>query len=70
MVSPMVQMLHGQLGGLTDWNSALKLGFDAAAEQWHPWLSSQVRLPACLPDGRILAQCSTCTDVLLPCTAS
>ena len=42
----LLQMLHGQLGGITDWNSALKLGFDAAAEQYHPWLISQVRLLA------------------------
>ncbi len=35
-------MLHG-LGGLTDWNNALKLGFDPGHEAYPEWLLSQVR---------------------------
>lgn len=35
-------LLHGQWD-VTDWNNALKLGFDPAAERWPDWLASQVR---------------------------
>lgn len=35
-------LLHGQWD-VSDWNNALKLGFDPAAERWPDWLASQVR---------------------------
>ena len=34
--------LHGQRG-VSDWNSALKLGFEPATECWPDWLLAQVR---------------------------
>ena len=34
--------LHGQ-PGVSDWNSALKLGFEPATECWPDWLLAQVR---------------------------
>ena len=37
-------MLHGR-GGLTDWNNALKLGFDPGHEAYPEWLMSQVWAP-------------------------
>ena len=35
--------LHGQRG-VSDWNSALKLGFEPATECWPDWLLAQVRI--------------------------
>ncbi len=35
-------MLHGR-GGLSDWNNALKLGFDPGKEAYPEWLLAQVR---------------------------
>lgn len=37
------------LFGLSDWNNALKLGFDPAAEQWPSWLGALDIAPAWLP---------------------
>ena len=41
--------------GVTDWNNALKLGFDPAAERWPAWLAAldlaPVRLPRCVAPG-------------------
>ena len=34
-------LLHGRRD-VSDWNNALKLGFDPAAERWPAWLASQV----------------------------
>lgn len=35
-------LLHGRYG-VTDWNNALKLGYDPETESYPDWLTSQVR---------------------------
>lgn len=36
-------LLHGQ-GGVTDWNNALKLGYDPGNQEYPDWLADQVNL--------------------------
>ncbi len=38
-------LLHGRYG-VTDWNNALKLGYDPETESYPDWLTSQVRCTA------------------------
>lgn len=38
----LASLLHGR-GGVSDWNNALKLGFDPGEEAYPEWLVSQVR---------------------------
>ena len=47
----LASLLHGR-GGVSDWNNALKLGYDPGEEAYPDWLQAQVRdRHRCLTSG-------------------
>ena len=43
----LASLLHGRRG-VSDWNNALKLGYDPGAEAYPDWLSTAVRFGLCM----------------------